>query len=191
VASDISNPSGGKPAPDEPRAAAVVRRIDDFLGAVETAIAISIVTGLILVAVGQVVADKAFGLHPTWPDEVIRNFVFFVAMSGAVLAAQRKGMFNMDLVTRYFRPRVRSVLRIGAALLIAQMCGLVVRTGIAQRADTLKVTQTHEVISPATAYLALIIGFSLIALHFLLHAAAEIIHLAAGKVPPDPPHGGH
>jgi TRAP-type C4-dicarboxylate transport system permease small subunit len=191
VSSEIPNLAGGVPPADEPPTATLLRRIDDRLALVETALAIAAIAILILVATGQVVADKLLGVRATWPDEVIRNFVFFVAMSGAVLAAQRKGMFNMDLVTRYFPPRLRSILRIAAAALVAGLCLLVVRAGLAQRADTFKVTQSHELLSPATAYLGLIAGFALVALHFLLHALVEIVYLTAGKIPPDPPHGGH
>ena len=191
MSSDLSDLTGTEPPADEPAAARGLRQLDRLLGVVETGIAIAVVSALILVAVGQVVADKLFGAHPTWPDEVIRNFVFYAAMSGAVLAAQRKGMFNMDLVTRYFPPRVRSLLRVVAALLVCALAILVVRTGLVQRADTLKVTQTHELISPATAYLGLIVGFALVAFHFLLHAVIEVVYLASGKIPPDPPHGGH
>jgi TRAP-type C4-dicarboxylate transport system permease small subunit len=143
------------------------------------------------VAVYQVIADKAFDHRPTWPYEVVRFSVFFVAMAGAVLAAQRKGMFHMDLVTRRFSPRGRSILRVATAVLVAILCVLVIKTAITLRANTFATKEEHEIVSNAHGYAALIIGMALIALHFLLHALIEVLYLASGKIPPDPPHGGH
>jgi TRAP-type C4-dicarboxylate transport system permease small subunit len=181
----------GPPPTDEPPAAAALRRIDEGIGRAETGILIVLVTMLVGVAVYQVVLDKLFDERPTWPYEVVRFSVFFVAMMGASLAAQRKGMFNMDLVTRKFSPRARSYLRIATAVLVAVLCGLVLKTALTLRANTFALKEEHEVFSAADGYLALIAGCGLIAVHFVLHAVIEVVYLASGKIPPDPPHGGH
>ncbi len=179
------------PPADEPPAAARVRRIDEGIGRAETGVLIVAVTLLIGIAVYQVIADKLMDHRPTWPFEVIRYSVFFVAMAGAALASQRKGMFNMDLVTRKFSPRGRSILRIGTAVLVAVLAGLLINVALTLRANTVTTKEAHEVFSEADGYLALILGMSLIALHFVLHAVIEVIYLVNGKIPPDPPHGGH
>jgi TRAP-type C4-dicarboxylate transport system permease small subunit len=100
-------------------------------------------------------------------------------------------MFNMDLVTRKFSPRGRSILRIATAVLVAIMCSLVIKVALTLRANTFTTKEAHEVFSEADGYTALIVGMGLIAIHFLLHAAIEVVYLASGKIPPDPPHGGH
>ncbi len=181
----------GPPPADEPPAAARVRRIDEGIGRAETGVLIVAVTMLIGIAVYQVIADKLMDHRPTWPFEVIRYSVFFVAMAGASLASQRKGMFNMDLVTRRFSPRGRSILRIGTAVLVAVLAGLLIKVAFTLRANTFTTKEAHEVFSEADGYTALILGMGLIALHFVLHAVIEVIYLASGKIPPDPPHGGH
>jgi TRAP-type transport system small permease protein len=179
------------PPADEPALAARIRRIDDGIGRAETAALIVFIVMLIGVAVYQVIADKLFDSRPTWPYEIVRFSVFFVAMAGASLAAQRKGMFHMDLVTRKFSPRGRSILRIATAVLVAILCLLVINTALTLRANTFQTKEAHEYISNADGYLALILGMGLISLHFVLHAAIEVVYLASGKIPPDPPHGGH
>lgn len=179
------------PPPDEPAAAAKLRRVDELVGHVELAAVGLSIAMLALTAITQVLMDKVGDHRPTWPYELIRYGVFFVAMSGAALAAQRKGMFNMDLVTRKLSPRVRAYVRIFAAVLVAVLCSLVVRSAVELRANTFKVKEAHEYISHGHAYLALIGGAALIAFHFVLHAIIEITYLASGKIPPDPPHGGH
>ena len=179
------------PPADEPPAAARVRRIDEGIGRAETGVLIVAVTMLIGVAVYQVIADKLLDQRPTWPFEVIRYSVFFVAIAGASLAAQRKGMFNMDLVTRKFSPRGRSILRIATAVLVAGLCLMVINSALTLRTNTFNTKEAHEVLAEADGYLALILGMGLIAVHFLLHAVVEVLYLVNGKIPPDPPHGGH
>jgi len=168
-----------------------VRRVDEGIGRAETGVIIVAVCMLIGVAVYQVILDKLFDERPTWPYEVVRFSVFFVAITGASLAAQRKGMFNMDLVTRKFSPRGRSYLRIATAVLVAVLLALVINTALTLRTNTFSTKEAHEVFANADGYLALIAGCGLIAIHFVLHAVVEIIYLANGKIPPDPPHGGH
>jgi TRAP-type C4-dicarboxylate transport system permease small subunit len=179
------------PPPDEPAAAARLRRVDELVGHVELAAVGLSMAMLIITAVTQVLMDKVGDHRPTWPYELIRNGVFFVAMSGAALAAQRKGMFNMDLVTRKLSRRVRAYVRVFSAVLVAILCALVVRSAVELRANTFEVKEAHEYISHGHAYLALIGGASLIAFHFVVHAIIEITYLAGGQIPPDPPHGGH
>jgi TRAP-type C4-dicarboxylate transport system permease small subunit len=181
----------GSVPPDEPAAARALRRIDGALGLVEVGLLILFLAILIGTAVYQVIADQLLGNRETWPYELIRYGVFAVAMSGGALAAQRQGMFNMDLVTRKFGPRLRSILRIATAVLVAALCFQVVRSGLDLRSGQEQLIEAYELISPARAYGLLVAGFSLIALHFLLHGAIEVIYLAGGRLPPEPPHGGH
>lgn len=171
---------------DEPRAASALRRLNEGIGRAEIAALALLIAVLIASTVIDMVADMA-----TWPDEVTRYTVFFVAMVGLALAAQRQGMFHMDLLTRLFPARVRSGLRIATAVMVLILCGLVIQYALRYREGSHQFTESYEVISVANGYLAAVVGFGLVAVHFLLHAAIEVVYLASGKVPPDPPHGGH
>jgi TRAP-type C4-dicarboxylate transport system permease small subunit len=171
---------------DEPQAATLIRRINEGIGQGEVGLLALFVVALIASTVFDFIDAKA-----TWPDELTRYGVFFVAMAGMALAAQRQGMFHMDLVTRLFPPRFRSGLRIASAVMVVVLCGLVIKYALMHRAYSYQVTQDYEFISPGNGYLVLIAGFVLVAVHFALHALIEVVYLAAGKVPPDPPHGGH
>jgi TRAP-type transport system small permease protein len=191
VSQELTGLEEAAPPADEPAAAARLRRIDEGIGRAETGVLIVLVTMLVGVAVYQVILDKLMDERPTWPFEVIRYSVFFVAVTGASLAAQRKGMFNMDLVTRKFSPRGRAILRIATAVLVAIMLTLVIKVALTLRANTFTTKEAHEVFAEADGYTALIVGAGLIAVHFVLHAVIEVVYLVNGKVPPDPPHGGH
>jgi len=175
---------------EEPDAALALRRFNDLLGNLETGLIVLLVVVLVGGAVYQVLAGL-FDHRETWPYELIRYSVFFVAMSGAALAAQRQGMFHMDLVTRMFPPRMRSWLRIMTAVLAVAMCILVMRSGLDLRRGAHELNEDYEVISTGHGYLAMVVAFGLIAVHYALHAAIEVVYLANRRLPPEPPHGGH
>jgi TRAP-type C4-dicarboxylate transport system permease small subunit len=192
VANDRSDGLDAEAIPrEEPEAAQVLRRLNDLVGTVETGVLVILVAVLVGGAVYQVLAEQVLDRRETWPYELIRYGVFFVAMSGAALAAQRQGMFHMDLVTRLFPARMRSALRILTALLVIAMCGLVISSGLDLRRGSYQLNEGFEVISTAHGYVALVIAFGLIGLHYALHAAIEVVYLANHRLPPEPPHGGH
>ncbi len=192
MASDPPIPAEPEAFPHEaPEAAQVLRRLNDLIGAFETGLLVVLVAVLVGGAVYQVLADHVFDRRETWPYEVIRYGVFFVAMTGAALASQRQGMFHMDLVTRLFPPRMRSGLRIMTAVLVVAMCVLVISSGLDLRRGSHALNEGFEVISTAHGYTALVVAFGLIGLHYVLHALIEIAYLAGGRLPPEPPHGGH
>jgi TRAP-type C4-dicarboxylate transport system permease small subunit len=175
---------------DGPPAARAIRRLNGLLGVIEE-VAVAVSLGiLIVVSVWFAYATKVRHSTATWPYEIIRYAVFFIAMSGAALAAGRQGMFNMDLVTRSFAPRTRSYLRIGGGLIVAVLCALVVRGALDLHGHA-AARDDHEILAEAHAVLAFVVGFALIGVHYLLHALAEVACWLAGQVPPDPPHGGH
>jgi TRAP-type C4-dicarboxylate transport system permease small subunit len=187
---DDPTSTSSAPAADDPPAVASLRRLNDALGAAEEVACALGLAVLVAVSVWFAFATKVLHSTATWPYEVIRYFVFFVAIAGAALAAQRQGMFNMDLVTRRFDARTRSFLRIGGALLVATLCAVVVVSALDLRGASTDRTD-HEVISEAQALIALVVGFALIGIHVVLHALIEVCYWTAGQAPPDPPHGGH
>jgi TRAP-type C4-dicarboxylate transport system permease small subunit len=192
VANDLANPAEAEAFPGEaPEAAQILRRLNELLGTLETGVLVILIAVLIGGAVYQVLADQVFGQRETWPYEIIRYGVFFVAMTGAALASQRQGMFHMDLVTRLFPPRMRSGLRIMTAVLVVAMCALVISSGLDLRRGSHELNEGHELISTAQGYFALVIAFALIGVHYVLHALIEISYLVSGRLPPEPPHGGH
>jgi TRAP-type C4-dicarboxylate transport system permease small subunit len=188
----VADPTSTSSAPgdDDPPLVVSLRRLDDLLGAAEEVACAICLSVLIGVSAWFAFATKALSSTATWPYEVIRYFVFFIAIAGAALAAHRRGMFNMDLVTRRFGARARSTLRIAAAVIVAAMCAVVVVSALDLRSAAGE-RHDHELISEAHALVALVVGFALIGLHFVLHGLIEVAYWMAGATPPDPPQGGH
>jgi TRAP-type C4-dicarboxylate transport system permease small subunit len=176
---------------EEPTSVLLLRRVDHAVGLAETALLVVWLIGLVGVGVYQLVASHFFDKNETWPYELVRYSVFFIAMTAAALAAQRQRMIHMDVVTRALSPRTRAVLRILTGLFVIAVCLLLVQAGMDLRATPSARNLPYSYISASTGYLALPIGAALIAFHFALHAIIEVLYLAGGKIAPEPETGAH
>jgi TRAP-type C4-dicarboxylate transport system permease small subunit len=112
--------------------------------------------------------------------------VFFIAMAGSALAAQKMRMIGIDAITRSLAPRARAIARTVSTALVVLVCYFVGRAGMTIAEN---VTAQDQFINDRYAYLALPIGAALIALHYMIHSAVDLIYLARGDQPPDPGEG--
>jgi TRAP-type C4-dicarboxylate transport system permease small subunit len=193
VASDETRTGRPLPSPreEEPTSVLLLRRVDQAVGLAETALLVVWLVALVGVGVFQLVASHLFDKNETWPYELVRYSVFFIAMTAAALAAQRQRMIHMDVVTRMLSPRTRAVLRILTGLFVIAICLLLFQAGMDLRATESAQSQNYAYIPASTGYLALPIGAALIGFHFAIHALIEVLYLAGGKVAPEPETGVH
>jgi TRAP-type C4-dicarboxylate transport system permease small subunit len=192
VASDETRTGPPYPArEEEPSSVLLLRRVDHAFGLAETALLVVWLVGLVGVGVYQLVASHIFDKNETWPYELVRYSVFFIAMTAAALAAQRQRMIHMDVVTRMLAPRTRALLRILTGLFVIAVCLLLFQAGMDLRATPSAQNLPYSYIPASTGYLALPLGAALIAFHFALHTIIEVLYLAGGKVAPEPEAGAH
>jgi TRAP-type C4-dicarboxylate transport system permease small subunit len=170
----------------EPETVVLLRKIDRALGTAEVGLLCLFLAMLIGVAVWNFFSNHVLDKNPTWTDELIRASVFFVAWTGAVLAAQTDQLLNMDVITRLVKPRTRVYMRMVTRLITIGACILLAWGGFAVR-EVLK-GEDYEVISMGTMTLALPLGGALIGFHILLHMAVDVIYLSAGRTPPESEH---
>jgi len=157
--------------------------LDNAIGIFEHAFVLLALFGLMGVGTYQFLSTRLMGANDTWPFEALRYLVFFCAMGGASLSAQKGRMISMDFLARKLAPKKRVVLRILVAAFVVFACVLLYRGGMYVRASA--AGEDYEVIRPAYALLALPVGAALIGVHYLLHAICDIIYLAAGLIPPE------
>lgn len=178
----------------EPAVVQVLRRADDGIGfieqvAVATFLAVLVLVGTLQAALGMFQNSwfsRLFDFIPAGgTDELIRYMVFFIAMSGAALATQRQRMINMDVLTRIMGQKVRSIVRVIVAVFVIFASLLMVWGSWEVRAGMLSLNYEYEYISPAVGLLAMPVGAGLIALHYLIHAAIELIYLSRGEIVPE------
>jgi TRAP-type C4-dicarboxylate transport system permease small subunit len=111
--------------------------------------------------------------------------VFFIAMGGAALAAQRLRMIGMDVLSRFFSRRTRALVRLLHTVLVLFICYLVVTAGLKVRAGEAAHKDDYVFISRQLALLALPVGTGLIGFHYLLHSLIDLSYLLRGREPPE------
>ena len=161
------------------------QRVNGWLGTLEH-VGLAVCLGaLIAVGTSRAILVEVFNSPFSGADEVIRYMVFFIAMLGAALAAQRVRMIGMDLCARALSSRAQAVVRLLNTLLILFVCYLLIRGGLLARATSTGID--HEFIPRRIGLLALPIGAGLIAVHYILHATVDVCHLVTGTRQGDEP----
>ena len=166
---------------NRPELAGKLLLIDTAIGFVEQAFLVVVLFSLIGVGTYQFIASHLFDINSTWPFEALRYLVFFTAMGGAALSAQKGRMISMDFLARKLPAKKQVILRIGIAGFVMFACFLLFKGGMYVRNSA---GTEYEVFKPGTALLALPVGAALIGVHYMLQALVDAVYLAAGQLPP-------
>ena len=78
---------------------------------IESAILVSVLTSMVLVATYQVIARNFFDTGLLWGDALVRVLVLWVALVGAMVASRNDEHIRMDVVSRFVSPRVERHLK--------------------------------------------------------------------------------
>jgi TRAP-type C4-dicarboxylate transport system permease small subunit len=173
----------GGPVAPEPPVVSILRKIDRGLAVGESVLLCICLAALILLAVFQSVKRHFFPPSPFWVSEVVRYAVFCVGLIGAALATQSDRLFNIDMMTRMFRPRGKMVIRIITSIFTIVVCYYFFIGSMYLRSAMLD--ETGEVIPPGIGILSLPIAAVLIATHMALHILIDVYYLVTGRVNPD------
>ena len=69
--------------------------------ALETFLLVSILTAMMVVAVGQIVLREGFGTGFGWADELVRLMVLWLAMIGSIAACRENRHIRIDALIRF------------------------------------------------------------------------------------------
>lgn len=160
-----------------------LRAVDRGLGLVEQLLLVFLLVLLVGVAAAQAVAGQ---LGTSWEPsyELIRYAVFFIAMIGAALSAQRQQLIAMDFMSRLMGPRMRAWVQVVLRLFTIFACGLLVAAGT-ELANAAATENMYHLIQPRLGLMALPVGAGLIALHVLIHGIVDVMYLVRGALPPE------
>ncbi len=183
---DESDKSQGPPGSGNPVFVEVLLKIDRSIGFLEHVAVAVFLAMLVVVGSYTAIARNFLDSSPSWGDEVIRYSVFFIAMTGAALAAQTNQLIRMDVLTRALSPRGRAVARICTAAFTIAVCFVLAHAGQELRETALASEKsTAEFIEPVTAGLMIPVGALLIAFHVGVQMIELIAILARGETPPE------
>jgi TRAP-type C4-dicarboxylate transport system permease small subunit len=153
-------------------------RLDRAGRAAEDAVLVAILTGMILLAAGQILLRNFFDIGFIWSDEALRLMVLWIAVAGAVAASRNDKHINIEVLDRFLPGRVKTVKDILIHGFTAGICGVVSWHGF------LFVQTSHEfgdvLLGGIPAWLlqaVLPVGFGLISYRYCLFVVRDLRRL--------------
>ena len=133
-----------------------------------------VLTGMILLASGQILLRNLLDTGLVWADPGLRVAVLWLAMLGAMVATRERNHIHMDLLSRHLPEGTLPFTRLVTDLFSALVCGLV--AWHAARFVYLEWQDGVLLFAGLPAWVAeaiLPFGFAVMALRFLLRAVAD------------------
>jgi TRAP-type C4-dicarboxylate transport system permease small subunit len=151
----------------------------------EDALMVTLLTGLILLAAGQIVLRNFFDVGFIWGDEALRMLVLWLAVAGAVAASRSDKHINIAVLDRFLPGRFGAAKDLLIHLFTATICGVVAWHSL------LFVRTSHEfgdvLLGQVPAWIlqaVLPVGFGLICYRYTLFAIGDLRGLFRGRQEP-------
>lgn len=149
--------------------------------AIEDAVLVILLTGMIVLAFGQIVLRNFFDIGFFWTDEMLRLLVLWLAVAGAVAASRKNKHISIAVLDRFLPDKVNAVVRILLDLFTAGICALITWHSLAF------VRTSHEfgdiLLGSVPAWIpqaVLPLGFGLIAYRYALFALRGVVRFPRG-----------
>ncbi len=159
----------------------ILQRLEKLGRTLEDAVLVIILSGMILLAAGQIVARNIFGFGFIWSDELLRMLVLWIAVAGAVAASRKDKHINIAILDRFLPAGLKDGVKIIIDLFTAVVCAVVTWYSI----NFVRISYAYEDILlgnvPAwILQLVLPIGFGLIAWRYTLFSLKRLAGLLRG-----------
>ncbi len=155
------------------------RRLDAIGRVAENVALVTLLSGLMLLAVGQIVLREVFNTGFVWADELVKLIVMWLALVGAIAAARENRHIRIDLLSHLLPPKAVVVSRVVVDLFAAAVSGVI--AWHTWRYLQLEIEFEEQVLIDTPAWIAHLIiplAFGLISYRFVVGAGREIIELS-------------
>lgn len=166
------------------RAKQLLERLDRIGSSLETVMLVSMLTAMMIVAVGQIVMREAFGTGFGWADELIRLMVLWLALVGSIAACRENRHIRIDALSHVLPDSAVKVLRVVVDLFAAIVCAVIAVQAWRYLQVEIEYGDTVLVDTPAwLAHAIMPAAFALISYRFLVSVFRQSGDLLfAGKV---------
>ncbi len=160
----------------------LLQRLEKTGTAIETVFLVSLLTTMMLVAVGQIVLREVFGTGMTWADELIRLIVLWLAMVGSVAACRENRHIRIDALSHILPDALVGWVRVLVDLFAAVVCVLVAFHAWRYLQIEIEYEDTVLIDTPAwIAHGVIPVAFALIAYRFVISSAQQALENINGK----------
>jgi TRAP-type C4-dicarboxylate transport system permease small subunit len=149
-------------------------RLEKAGAALETVMLVSLLTAMMLVAVGQIIMREGFGTGFGWADELIRLMVLWLAMFASIAACRENRHIRIDALSHVLPDTGVNLIRILVDVFAAFICFVIAYQAWRYLQIEIEYEDTVLVDSPAwIAHLIMPAAFALMAYRFLIGALRQ------------------
>ena len=159
-----------------PGLSAFLARLDRVGQFLENAALVTLLSSMIVLAVGQIVLREVFNTGIIWADELVRLIVLWLAMMGAVAACRDDRHIRIDAITHLFPDRVIDVIRVVVDLFAAAVCAVIALQ--AYRYLQVEIEYEDTVLIDTPAWIAHVIvpaSFAILSYRFAVTAVKKLV----------------
>ncbi len=161
----------------------LLSRLEKAGSALETVMLVSMLTAMMLVAVGQIVMREAFDTGFGWADELVRLMVLWLAMVGSIAACRENRHIRIDALSHVLPDIAVDLIRILVDVFAAFICGVIAFQSWRYLQIEIEYDDTVLVDTPAwIAHSIMPIAFALMAYRFSFGALKQVGDLMSEDV---------
>ncbi len=91
----------------------------------EDSVLVSLLLAMILVATAQILLRNVWDSGLAWGDPFTKVMVLWLGMLGAMVASRNNNHINIDLLSRFLPPKIKSLSQVINATFTAVVCGVI------------------------------------------------------------------
>jgi TRAP-type C4-dicarboxylate transport system permease small subunit len=148
---------------------AALARLDQAGRLVEDVLLVTLLGGMMLVAVGQVIAREIFETGFFLAGELVRLMVLWLAMVGSIAACRENRHIRIDAISHLLSDRAVGIVRMLVDTFAAVVCGVIAWNAWRYLQLEIEFEDTVLIDTPAwVAHLVVPVAFALLSYRFLV-----------------------
>ncbi len=148
---------------------AALARLDQAGRLVEDVLLVTLLGGMMLVAVGQVIAREIFETGFFLAGELVRLMVLWLAMVGSIAACRENRHIRIDAISHLLSDRAVGIVRMLVDTFAAVVCGVIAWNAWRYLQLEIEFEDTILIDTPAwVAHLVVPVAFALLSYRFLV-----------------------
>lgn len=160
---------------------AVLSRLDRFGRAAENAAIVTLLTSMILLAVGQIVLREMFSTGFVWADELVKLMVLWLAMVGSIAACRDNRHIRIDVLSHLLPVSVVRITHMLVDIFAAVVCAVIAWQAYRYLQIEIEFEDTVLVDTPSwMAHVIMPIAFALISYRFIVNVIKKLSALLFG-----------
>ena len=162
---------------------AALTRLDQAGRLVEDVLLVTLLGGMMLVAVGQVIAREIFETGFFLAGELIRLMVLWLAMVGSIAACRENRHIRIDAISHLLSDRAVGIVRTLVDTFAAVVCGIIAWNAWRYLQLEIEFEDTVLIDTPAwIAHVVVPVAFALLSYRFLVSVLQTAVkNIAGGK----------